>query len=183
MHNTQGTTQDSSQPLEMAWQHFAELDANALELTRRHMTLRRWVAWLGILATLFAILTDTFASGMTATAQLVMKFVFVITPIAGSVLAAFINKFYGGGSWLVMRAGAEHILKEIYIYRTILQNSPGRRSWMNGRLATIRRQVYKGLGGELALKPYKGKLPPYYSPEEPDSDPGYNDLGGDGYLH
>jgi hypothetical protein len=168
--------------LESAWQHYADLDANAKEIVKRHLSLRRWVAYLGVVATLLAIILDVYGEQLSALVALVLKFLLILTPIVGSIIAAVVNKFYSGGSWLVMRAGAEEIIKEIYIYRTVLQNNSDRRNWLNNRLATIQRQVYKSLGGELVLKKYKGNLPPYYTPGDESSDPGFHDLTGDEYL-
>jgi hypothetical protein len=83
---------------------------------------------------------------------------------------------------LVTRAAAEEYLKEIYFYRTILQNKKSRRSYLEKRINEIQKQLYRGLGGELAFKPYNGPVPPYYNPENPDSDPGFNDLSGEEYF-
>ena len=40
----------------------------------------------------------------------------------------------------------------------------------------ITRRVYKSMSGQLVLESYNGPLPPYYNPNDPDSDPGYCDL-------
>ena len=45
--------------LEVAWIRFAQLDAASLKRSKSHLRMRRWIAALGILATLFAILTGT----------------------------------------------------------------------------------------------------------------------------
>jgi hypothetical protein len=101
-----------------------------------------------------------------------------------SILAAFVSKFFSTGDWLVTRAGAEEILKEIYAYRTILQNTPTRRVWLEKRLEEIQRSVFSGMNGELILEPYNGTLPPAprFSPNYPNSDPGFHDLTGNEYF-
>jgi hypothetical protein len=99
-----------------------------------------------------------------------------------SVLAAIAAKSFSGGDWLIKRAGAEEILKEIYMFRTILQKSPNRRSWLENRLNEIQRQVFRGLGGELTMKAYEGPLPSIFYPDDPNSDPGFHDLTGDEYF-
>jgi hypothetical protein len=173
--------------LEVAWTRFAQLDAMSLERSKTHIRLRKWIAALGILTTLFAILTQLFAEGLQAispVAAWILKFFLILTPIATSILAAYVSQFYSSGDWLVTRAGAEEILKEIYAYRTILQNSPDRRQWLEKRIADIQRSVFRGMNGELIIKPYKGPLPPppRYDPKYPDSDPGFNDISGDDYF-
>lgn len=169
--------------LEVAWRHFAELDDNSFDLSRRHLNLRRLVFLLGVIVTFLAILTDSYGARLSALGGLALKFFLVLTPIAGSVLAAYLNKFYSRGDWLALRAGAEEILKEIYVYRTILQNSPQRRIWLEKRMAEIQRQVYKALGGEMVIRSYKGKIPPYYNPDKEGSDPGFSDLTGEEYFN
>ena len=83
---------------------------------------------------------------------------------------------------MVTRAGAEEILKEIYTYRTVLQNSRTRDSWLEQRLVEIQRSVFRGLNGELTIPPYEGYLPPHYNQTDPYSDPGFTDLMGDEYF-
>jgi hypothetical protein len=168
--------------LEVAWTHYAQLDAASSQRSHPHRRLRRWVSILGVLATLFAILTQIYPSTFPAIGGLVLKVILIATPITGSVLAAFINKFYSSGDWLVTRAGAEEIKKEIYTFRTILKRVPDRRAWLEKRLADIQRQVYRGMGGELVLKGCPSQVPPYYDPKNPNSDPGFSDLTGDEYF-
>ncbi len=177
-------TQQNTPILEVAWTRFAQLDAMALERSHIHLRLRRWIAALGILTTFFAILSELFAEGLSPLAANSLRTVFILTPIAASILAAYVSQFYSSGDWLVTRAGAEEIIKEIYAYRTILKNTPTRRAWLEGRLGEIQRSVYRGVNGEMVLKPYKGPLPPppRFDPKYPDSDPGFDDLSGDEYF-
>ena len=124
-------TQNKTPILNLAWTRYAHFDAMAGERTKAHTNMRKWIAVLGIMATLFAILTQLYPEKPTffggAVLGYILKVVFIATPIVSSALAAFTNWFYGKGDWLVMRAGAEEILKEIFVYRTILQKSPDRR--------------------------------------------------------
>jgi len=169
--------------LAAAWKRYAELDAASLARSRGHITLRRWVATLGVLATLFAILTQIYPSEWPMILALALKLVLILTPILVSVLAAFVNKYYSSSDWLALRAGAEDIQREIYLYRTVLQKTPGRRTRLEKRLAEIQRQMFRNLSGEMALKPFKGQVPPYYRPGDASSDPGFQDLTGEDYYH
>ncbi len=170
--------------LEVAWRRFAQLDAASLKRSKSHLRMRRWIAALGVLATLFAILTEIYPATFPAVGGLVLKFLLIISPLLASGLAAFVSKFFSTGDWLVTRAGAEEILKEIYAYRTILQETPTRRAWLEKRLEEIQRSVYTGMNGELILEPYKGVLPPSsrFNPSYPNTDPGFHDLTGDEYF-
>ena len=170
--------------LEVAWRRFAQLDAVSLKRSKAHLRLRRWVAALGILTTLFAILSQLYAESLSPLAGWILKFIFIVTPIAASILAAYVSQFYSTGDWLITRAGAEEILKEIYAYRTILQNTPTRRTWLEKRLGEIQRSVFRGMNGELLLEPFEGVLPPTsrFNPTYPNTDPGFHDLTGDEYF-
>ena len=170
--------------LEVAWMRFAQLDAVSLKRSKAHLRLRRWVATLGILTTLFAILSQLYAESLSPLAGWILRFMFIVTPIAASILAAYVSQFYSTGDWLITRAGAEEILKEIYAYRTILQKTPTRRAWLEKRLEEIQRSVFRGMNGELLLEPFKGVLPPTsrFNPTYPNTDPGFHDLTGDEYF-
>lgn len=168
--------------LNIAWTRYAQLDALAEKLDKPYFQWRRRIAILGVLAALFAVITQVYSDYMPAILTLAIKILLIATPITASVLAAFVNKFYDGNDWLVARAGAEEVLKEIYMYRTFFKNKPDRREWLENRLVNIQRQVYRGMSGELILGKAPEKIPPYYDPDNPNSDPGFKDLTGDEYL-
>lgn len=168
--------------LNIAWTRYAHLNATAVRRTAAFYRIRRWILALGVIATLFAILTDTFFSDSESLLGVVVKVVFVATPVLASVLAAFSSKFYADGHWLTYRAGAENIKKEIYIYRTILQKNKRARMYLERRLAEIQRQLYQTLGGEFAFEVYDGPIPPSYRPDDPNTDPGFHDLTGEEYF-
>jgi hypothetical protein len=168
--------------LNIAWTRYAYFDAISNNRTRANNRLRIWIYVLGILATFFAIITQLFVKDPPDLIGWIIKVFFVATPLLSSALAAFSNKFFGGGDWLVMRAGAEQILREIYKYRTILKDDPGRNKWLEKRLADIQRQIFRGMGGEMVLQDYNGPIPPYDDPNNSNDDAGFNDLTGDDYF-
>ncbi len=168
--------------LEVAWTRYAQLDAYSKKRTKAHINSRRWISILSVAATFLAILTTIIPDETPSLLSVSLKFLLILTPILGSALAAFGSKFLSSGDWLIARAGAEEILKEIYNYRTVLVNAPTRRSWLEKRLAEIQRSVFRGMNGELTMPPYQGQLPPYYSPNDPASDQGFDDLTGDEYF-
>lgn len=167
--------------LDIAWARFSELDTTSLARGKSHIRVRRWIAVIGVLATLFAILSQSFPANSRPFGSIFRVFL-ILMPLIGSGLAAFTKIFYSTGDWLVTRAGAEEILKEIYYFRTILQKNKSRRSYLEKRLAEINRQVYRNLSGELVVKPYTGAIPSNYDPDDPNSDPGFADLTGDEYF-
>lgn len=168
--------------LDLAWRYYAQLDEGEQVRSQTQKRVYRWVILLGILATLFAILTEVYPENWPAFGNEVVKVLLAIVPITSSIVAAYSNKFFGKGDWLVMRAGAEEIKKEIYTYRTILKNDPNRRAWMEQRLADILRSVQRSMGGEFVMEPYRGSVPPRYDPNDPDDDEGFANLNGDQYC-
>jgi len=184
---TEPETPKTAPILAVAWMRQANLDLAAGRRTAAFYRIRTWIAWLSVLATLFAILTQqplflkpTLPAAMIA--GLIVKGLFVAAPIIASVFAAFAAKYYSNGSWLIYRAGSEEIKKEIYFYRTILQKDPTRRAYLEKRLGEIQRQLFRSLGGEFAFEGYEGPLPPNYDKNDPNSDPGFHDLTGDEYF-
>jgi|GEM_PF-174971 len=167
--------------LQNAWQRYAEFDQSALTASKNHLNLRRAVIILSVAATLLAILTQLYGNSETGLGQ-ALKVGLILVPIISSVILAFANKLQQGERWLVFRTGAEEILKEIYFFRTVLQQQAERGQWLTERVAAIQRQVFEGVGGELVLKPYTGPVPPYYSPNNLDSDPGFSNLLAQDYI-
>jgi hypothetical protein len=167
--------------LEIAWMRYSQLDASSLRRTNAHKRLRIWIAGLGVLATLFSILYATFFPNDDGLVGLIVKFLFILTPIVASLLAAIGSRTFANGDWLVTRAAAEEYLKEIYFFRTVLHGNKDRRTYLEQRINEIQRHLYRGLGGEFAFRPYNGPVPPYYKPEF-GNDPGFSDLNGEEYF-
>jgi len=191
--------------LNIAWTRFAHLDASSKRGTALHRTIRRWIIVLGVLATLFAILSYYFptslsnpdstsqnsaiystafctATGVCHALGFIIRILLVAMPIVASALAAIASRSFSSGDWLIARAGAEEIQKEIYFYRTVLQKNKDRRAYLEKRLNEIHRQVFKGMNGEFAFEPYNGPIPPNYYAGDPTSDPGFGDLTGEEYF-
>ena len=93
--------------LEVAWRKFAQYDRTSVIRTASYTRLRQWIAVTGVLATLFAILYNAYHTQLPQIAALTLQILLVSAPIIASVLAAFTNKFFSTGDWLIARAGAE----------------------------------------------------------------------------
>src|SRR5215207_3187899 len=188
--------------LNVAWLRFAQLDASSKRGTSLYRNIRRWIATLGVLATLFAILSLFFprvgAASLIDAPQLItnlcgavgfcnaigwiFRVILVTIPILASALAALATRGFSNGDWLVSRAGAEEIQKEIYFFRTILQKKKTRRAYLEKRLNEIQRHVHQGMNGEFSFEPYDGPVPPNYYAGDPNSVPGFGDLTGEEYF-
>ncbi len=173
----------SNTVLQTAWQNQAEFDLNASQAQKLHINLRRWVIILSVLATLLAILSEVVTNRFDIPLlEQSLRIALILVPIIGSVILAFANKFQQGQRWLTLRAAAEEIKKEIYLYRTLRQDDERRDQWLQERVTDIQREAFEAVDEELVLKPYRGDLPPYYNPNDERSDPGFNDLAPDAYI-
>jgi len=168
--------------IELAWKKYSELNQNSKIKWDEYYFMRKWIAYLGVAAVLFAILYDTFNQTVPKWAELTMRILLIAAPIISSSIAAFGKQFQQGKQYLALRGAAEEVKKEIFLYRTILRNLPDRHNILSDRLAKIQRTMFQAINGELVLKPYEGKIPPYYDPKDEKSDPGINDLSGDEYF-
>lgn len=166
--------------LKTAWQRYAQFDAAAVVASAWHLRLRWWVIVLGLLATLLAVLADT--TGQEGALGRLLGIGLIVAPIAASAVAALAGKFQQGERWLALRSGAEEIIKEIFLYRTVLQLEADRDRWLDDRLANIQRRVHETIGGDVSIPPYAGPLPPYHNPADPHSDPGFTNLLAEDYL-
>lgn len=165
-----------------AWTRYAQFNDASLKRSKAYLQMRRWIIVTGILAVMFAILVETYPANFPILGSFILKVFLIASPILGSILASVTSKKFSNGDWLISRAGAEEILKEIYMFRTILQNTPDRKVWLEKRMIEIQRQVYRGMGGEFILKPYQGQIPPYYQQGNPNSDHGFDNISGDEYY-
>ena len=170
--------------LETAWKRFADYDSTAEQQQDQFYSLRRWVLYSSIAATLIAIVIENFRVIFPNFLITVLQVILIALPIASSVIIAYLSEFKQSQKYLAMRTGAEEIKKEIYLYRTVMQVFPGRNKWLNSRMTEIQRQVHRSSGGEVVVKPFKGKyLNPYYKPNsDPPIDEGYADLDCNDYI-
>ena len=177
------TNPDKPSILEAAWRLFAQFDAAAKKRSKAKNDLHISVAAISFFATLFAILSSIYPATLPPWGATVISIVLIILPILASTLAAFSSKFFPTGDWLILRAGAELVQKEIFQYRTILQGKKrDRRTWLESRLRETHVQVYNGLNGELILDSFTGVLPPGYDKSEKRADPGFTDLSFEEYY-
>ena len=108
-----------------AWERFAEYDQNALRQQRRFNRLQLTIITIGLLATALAISKQVFSPKDPNGVELLAagslwwytKYLLIMIPIALTVLITAANKFKQGNKWLLLRAGAEAIKREIYRYR------------------------------------------------------------------
>jgi len=169
--------------LKTCWQRYAEFKMNAQQHAKRRLFMRRVAVGLALVAVTLAVLVDTeiYLQASPIIAE-TFRFLLIFILIADFIFLALAIGLQQNESALSLRAAAEEIRKEIYLYRTIMQWHDDRDHWLSQRVAKIKRDLADSFGGDLALKPYAGPVPPAYDPNDPGSDPGLTRLLPNDYL-
>ncbi|HEV2825992.1 MAG TPA: DUF4231 domain-containing protein [Pyrinomonadaceae bacterium] len=106
--------------LVQAWERFAVYDLNAILQQDRFNRLQIAIITLGVLATALAVTKEFATRGAEVppwTRWWYVRYVLVVIPIVLTILITAANKFKQGNKWLLLRAGAEAIKREIYRFR------------------------------------------------------------------
>jgi len=163
--------------LKLAWERFALYDANAISQQDSFKKMQKMILYLGVFVTLLVLIQ----SRIQAPIQLsiwVMKddgllldtalhYIIIVIPITISILIAAANRFKAGNKWVLLRASAEAIKREIFLCRSGVKIHTDQQTSQlshEGKLANvleyITRQLMQTDVNQAALHPYKGKIPP-----------------------
>jgi hypothetical protein len=107
----------------------------------------------------------------------------IVVPILLSVVVAGVNRFNFGKRWVLLRASAEGIKREIYLYRLHAQgyeSSDKREKQLKSAVEDVTRRLARTEVNTMALAPYNGPIPPLKSTA--DHDDGLSLLSTDQYV-
>lgn len=143
-----------------AWEAFAVLDLNAGQQQRTFRRVQASILGLGFLGALLAVVKSILPDPHPLN-QLLYSTVLVI-PIVVSVAIATANRFKPGDKWLLMRAAAEAIKREIWRYRTRSgdYHHAGREALLAQKVEDVTRRLARTEVNVAALRPYTGPIPP-----------------------
>ncbi|HJQ24259.1 MAG TPA: DUF4231 domain-containing protein [Blastocatellia bacterium] len=173
--------------LMQAWEVFADYDLNASLQERRFSGLQIAILIFGLVGTALAIgkqVYPTAESGVNYWVHKILYQVLILVPILLTVLITVLNRFKQGNKWLLLRAGAEAIKREIYRYRA--RSNPYDKEQaeqvLSQRVEDITRRTMRTEVNLSALVPYDKKLgyPPRYTACEQDD--GFTYLSPDRYV-
>jgi hypothetical protein len=205
-----------------SWGHFADYDLNAIIQQKRFSRLQLAIIVIGVLGTALALIKQVYNpegvqtdlknwwlylpwSWSVPTDHWVgwwaIYYLLLMIPIALTVLITAANRFKQGNQWLLLRATAEAIKREIYRYRARAGDykevsnvapatseppkpaPPGPDQVLAQRVEEITRRVMRTEVNASGLKPYdKNKgLPPYMYATQ-GGDDGFSVLTADRYV-
>ena len=174
--------------LTQAWESFADYDFNATLQQRRFDRLQLAIVLLGVFGTALAIAQQIYvppeAGGARPLVWRVVHQLLIIIPILLTVLVAAANRFKQGSKWLLLRAGAEAIKREIYRYRArAMYYKQDAEQQLAQRVEDITRRTMRTEVNTSALLPYDRAqgFPPYMSPAA-GGDDGFSYLTPDRYV-
>jgi SLOG in TRPM, prokaryote/SMODS and SLOG-associating 2TM effector domain 1/Protein of unknown function (DUF4231) len=172
--------------LMQAWEIFADYDLNANLQQKRFSALQLAIIVIGVVGTALAIVKQLYYSDDTKTplGSWIFYHVLIIVPILLTVLITAANRFKQGNKWLLLRAGAESIKREIYRYRARAmdyKNEPEQQ--LSLRVEDITRRTMRTDVNLSALVPYdKDKGFPPYMYAARGGDDGFSYLTPDCYV-
>jgi len=180
--------------LKIAWRQFALYDQNANIAQKYYHRIQTMILVLGVAGTGLAVLQSYVHmhdllgnSPILGFIESAFRYMLVTIPILSAGLLAAANRFNFGTKWILLRASAESIKREIFRYRTRAEiYSPqstrqrSREVKLASRLQAIGRQLMQTEVNISALQRYEGPIPPEFATASHDD--GLNDLTPEYYL-
>jgi len=186
----------SDKVLLQAWETFANYDLNANRQQKRFDKLQQGLILLGVLSVALVVVQQVWAP-RNADGELIpttlkdvgfwwwaLYHFLIIIPIIITVLVTAANRFKQGNKWLLLRAGAESIKREIFRYRTRASRyADNAEQQLSKAVEEITRRTMRTEVNLSALVPYdKNKgFPPYMYAAE-GGDDGFSFLSADRYV-
>jgi hypothetical protein len=174
--------------LMQAWETFADYDFNATLQQQRFDRLQKSILMVGLAGTALAIGQQVYAptnsNGNRPVGWQIVHHLLIIIPILLTVLVTAASRFKQGSKWLLLRAGAEAIKREIYRYRArATYYKEDAEQALSLRVEDITRRTMRTEVNTSALLPYNkaNGFPPYMSAAQ-GSDDGFSYLTPDRYV-
>jgi hypothetical protein len=191
--------------LMQAWDTFAYYDHNAKLQQKTFNWMQLSILFFGVFSTVLVISQQVFAPpDLNAPSRLLsatklwqaqqygwwlLHYVLIFIPILLTVLVTAANRFKQGSKWLLLRAGAESIKREIFRYRTrAMYYNEKPEQQLAQRIEDITRRTMRTEVNSSSLRPYnkneKDKSLPaeIFSGEGDGKDDGFSYLVPDRYI-
>jgi SLOG in TRPM, prokaryote/SMODS and SLOG-associating 2TM effector domain 1/Protein of unknown function (DUF4231) len=159
--------------LKLAWKSFATYDQLAGAARKSFERLQAWILWGGILATLLALLKGAIHISPTSSwswVDGVLHWTVVALPLLVATLVGMAYRLGAGKRWVLLRAAAETIKREIYRVRTATgvyrqeasqqDASASAQELLSAQLDAIEAKLLQTEVSSAELTPHAGPLPP-----------------------
>jgi hypothetical protein len=189
---------DDDKVLMQAWETFADYDYNANLQQHKFNRIQLAILLIGVIGTALVVIQQAFAPrdsnhellnssqlwNARAMGWFIVRHLLIITPILLTVLITAATRFKQGSKWLLLRASAESIKREIFRYRTgamYYKQSPEHQ--LAKKVEEITLRTMRTEVNISALKPYNKEkgFPPYMFAAE-GGDDGFSHLSPDRYV-
>lgn len=174
-----------------AWETFATYDLNANLQQAWFNKLQTSIIVIGVLTTALVVIQQAFAPPADTAgghprplAWLIIYYSLILLPILFTVLITAANRFKQGNKWLLLRAGAESIKREIFSYRVCNRSDNHlAEQQLAKKMEDITRRTMQTEVNLSALKPYnKANGFPPYTDSSNGGDDGFSSLTPDRYV-
>jgi hypothetical protein len=158
--------------LKLAWKSFSTYDSLAGAVRKSFERIQAWILVGGIVATFLALLKGEIDIGPNSSVWWiddVLHWTVVALPIFVAVLVGMAYRLGAGKRWVLLRAAAETIKREIYRFRTGTgvygeASAPGAltspQELLSAQLDAIETRLLQTEASSGELTPYSGPLPP-----------------------
>jgi len=156
--------------LELAWERFALYDANAMQQQKSFTKLQNVIIGLGVFVTALVVTQAQLEGNLIPAGSILdqsFRYIIILIPITISVLVAAANRFKADRKWILLRASAEAIKREIFRYRVLEKmkenegkEKPSSEARLAEKLKFISQKLMQTEVNLDALNPYKGPIPP-----------------------
>ncbi|MFP2905206.1 DUF4231 domain-containing protein [Pyxidicoccus sp. 3LFB2] len=157
--------------LMLSWERFAYYDSNARRQQSDFRRIQASILLLGLISTAMALLrVHLVAEGVLREGQRVTTFLqycVVVLAAAMAALVAAATRFKSGNKWLLLRAHAESIKRELFRYRCHLssqrhplQARAACEQHLASRMKVISARLMQSEANASSLRSFRGTVPP-----------------------
>ena len=149
--------------LRLAWQRFGALDRAAIRQQQDFGSVQGWILVLGVLVVAMSVLHSVGKANQWDALASQLRYALIVVPICVSALIVIGNRFSPGKRWVLLRAAAEALKREIYRYRVRPQRAPADgapEKRLQQAMEDITRRLARTEVNSMGMPRYTGDIPP-----------------------
>ena len=169
--------------LRLAWQRFGALDRAAIRQQQDFGRVQGWILVLGVVVVAMSVLHSVGQAHQWDALVAPLRYALIAVPICVSALIVISNRFSPGKRWVLLRAAAEALKREIYRYRVRPQRAPAdgtREKRLQQAMEDITRRLARTEVNSMGMPLYTAEIPPANAVAK--GDDGLSLLGTDRYV-